>query len=156
MESLDKKSTQMDLSFKKYFKQVTISSYATDNVTDKENIEDLICPICFYVLKNPISCSSNKNAHSFCKECIEQYLKGSNKCPTCKLNFEYKINNGLNDALNKLNFECLFKNEGCKEILSYSEYLNHINICKYDNNVQYECNIKKIIITKKILKYVVI
>ena len=28
-------------------------------------------------------------------------------------------NNELNDLLNKLSFECLFKKEGCKEILSY-------------------------------------
>ena len=27
-------------------------------------------------------------------------------------------------------------------MLSYSEYLNHINNCKY-NNIKYECNIKK-------------
>ena len=93
MESLDNKSTQNDLSFKKYFKQVTISSYITDNVTDKENIEDLICPICFCILKNPISCSNNKNAHSFCKECIDRYLNENDKdnCPICKLKLNIKI-----------------------------------------------------------------
>ena len=110
----------------------------------------------FLYIKYPISCSNNKNAHSFCKECIEQYLKENNKCPTCKLNFEYKINNELNDSLNKLTFECLFKKEGCKNILSYSDYLNHINNCKYNNIIQYKCNIKKYNYIKKNLKYVVI
>ena len=51
--------------------------------------------------------------------------------------------------MNKLTFECLFKKEGCKDILSYSEYLNHINKCKYDNNIEYECNIKKYNYNKK-------
>ena len=51
--------------------------------------------------------------------------------------------------MNKLSFECIFKKEGCKEILSYSEYLNHINNCKYDNNIEYECNIKKYNYNKK-------
>ena len=157
MEGFNNQSNQYDLSFKKYIKKTSISVYKRENVIEKDNIEDLICPICFYILKNPISCSNNKNSHSFCKECIDEYLKENNKCPICKLNFEYKINNELNNILNKLSFECLFKNKGCKDILSYSEYLNHINNCKYDNNIEYECNIvilKNIIIIKKNLKYV--
>ena len=66
-----------------------------------------------------------------------------NKCPTCRLNFEYKIKNEIYNSLNKLLFECLFKNKGCKNILSYSQYFNHINNCKYNNIIEYECNIKK-------------
>ena len=150
MEDLNNQSTQYDLSFNKFIKKRNPKLfYNRDNAIEKDNIEDLICPICFNILNNPISCSNNKNAHTFCKKCIDQYLKENNKCPTCKLNFEYKINNELNDSLNKLSFECLFKKEGCKDILSYSEYLNHINNCKYDNNIEYECNIKKYNYNKK-------
>ena len=110
MEELNNQLTQYDLSFNKFIRRNPKLLYPRDNVIEKENIEDLICPICFYILKNPISCSTNKNAHSFCKECIDQYLKENNKCPTCKINFEYKINNELNNSLNKLSFECLIKN----------------------------------------------
>ena len=149
MEDINNQSTQFDSSFNKYIKRIPKLFYNRDNVIETEKIEDLICPFCFYLSKNPISCSSNKKVHSFCKDCIDQYLKENNKCPTCKLNFEYKINNELNDLLNKLSFECLFKKEGCKDILSYSEYLNHINNCKYDNNIEYECNIKKYNYNKK-------
>jgi len=147
MENYNSQSTQFDLSFEKYIKRSPISIFSKDNVIGKDNIEDLICPICFYV----ISCSSNKNAHSFCKECIDHYLNenDNDKCPICKLKFEYKNNNELIDSLNKLSFECFFKKEGCKDILSYSEYLNHINICKYNNNIQYKCNIKKYNYNKK-------
>jgi len=149
MEDIINQSIKFDFYFNKYIKRNPKLFYNRDNVIEKDIIDDLICPICFYVLNNPISCSSNKNAHSFCKECIDQYLKGNNKCPTCKLNFGYKINNEINNSLNKLNFECLFKKEGCKDILSYSEYLNHINNCKYDKNIEYECNIKKYNYNKK-------
>ena len=142
MEDFNNQSTQYDLSFKKYIKRISISVYSKENVIEKDKIEDLICPICFYILKDPISCSSNKNAHSFCKECIEEYLKKNNKCPICKLNFEYIINNEVINSLNKVSFGCIYKKEGCGDILSYSEYLNHINNCKY-NNTKYECNIKK-------------
>ena len=102
MENYNSQSTQFDLSFEKYIKRSPISIFSKDNVIGKDNIEDLICPICFYVLKNPISCSSNKNAHSFCKECIDHYLNenDNDKCPICKIKFEYKI-----------------KNEGCKDNL---------------------------------------
>ena len=125
-----------------YAKKVEIQFYDPNNLIEKENIDDLICPICFYVFKNPLSCSDKKNSHSFCKECIKEYLNqnNNNKCPTCKLNFESKIKNELFNELNKIAFNCLYKNEGCNDIISYSEYLNHINNCKYSN---YECLVKK-------------
>ena len=131
--------------FKKYSICINqILYYDSDNLINKENTEDLICPICFYILKNPKSCSDKKNSHSYCKDCIDNYIKDNNNntCPTCKLNFEYKIKNEINDELNKLSFQCMFKNKGCNEIKSYSEYLNHINNCKYFKD-EYECNVKK-------------
>ena len=134
--------TEKDLLFKKYIKQNQELFYNSDNIINPENISDLICPICFYIFKNPINCSDKKNSHAFCKECIDNFLKASNKCPTCKLNFEYKINPSLNNSLNKLLFHCSFKNEGCNSIIPYSEYLNHITNCKYNNN-KYVCNIMK-------------
>ena len=140
----DEKSfqTEDDIYFKKYIKINQIEDYSQDNLIDKKNSEDLICPICYCILKEPINCSDNKNSHSFCKKCIDKYLENKDKCPTCKLNFEYKINNEIYNKLNKLLFKCIFKNEGCNEIISYSEYLNHINNCKY-NNMRYRCAVKK-------------
>ena len=128
--------------FQKYIKINYISSFDSDILIDKENKENFICPICFFVLKNPISCSDKKNSHSFCKECINEYLKDHNRCPTCKLNFGYKINNKIINELNNISLKCMFKNEGCNNIMPYTEYLNHINNCKY-NNIKYECNIMK-------------
>ena len=125
MEDNNNQSTQFDLSFNKYIERNLKVFYNRDNVIEKENIEDLICPICFFVLKNPISCSNNKSAHSFCKECIDKYLKENNKCPTCKLIFGYKINNNIYNDLNNLSFQCEFKNEGCNIIIPYSDYLIH-------------------------------
>ena len=141
----DEKSfqTEGDIYFKKYTIKINqMEYYSQDNLIDKKNNEDLICPICYYILKEPKNCSVNKNSHSFCKKCIDKYLENKDKCPTCKLNFEYKINNEIYNKLNKLLFECVFKNEGCNEIISYSEYLNHINNCKYDN-IRYKYGVKK-------------
>ena len=45
--------------------------YNPDNIVKRnKNIENLICPICLNILKNPISCNSSKKSHSFCEECI--------------------------------------------------------------------------------------
>ena len=101
-----------------------------------------------FLLKNPINCSDRKNSHSFCKECIDNYLKENDKCPTCKLNFEYKENITLKNGLNKLLFKCIFKNKGCLDIIPYKEYLNHINNCKF-NNMKYSCCVKKYNYTNK-------
>jgi len=76
-------SNQTDIYFNKYIKPYEIKVYSVNNLTNDEKIEKIICPICFYVLKNPISCSDTINSHTFCKECIDKVLKESNKCPKC-------------------------------------------------------------------------
>ena len=115
--------------------------------------EDLICPICLFILKNPVNCSDSQNSHSFCKECIDKYLSENTTCPICKNMFEYKKNEDKNKSLDKLFFKCRFKTEGCNDIIPYSEYLNHIKECKY-NNFKYECKIKKYSYEKKNFKNV--
>ena len=128
--------------FNKYIKPYKIISYPIDNLIDKDKADNLICPICLQLLKNPISCSERINSHSFCKECIDEFLKEKDACPICKSNFEYKIKNNIIQEVNNLYFFCLFKNEGCNKIISYSEYINHINNCQYSNS-KYECQVKK-------------
>ena len=151
MEAIKEKENEANISiiendiyFKTYIKNNNnkILSYNPENVISKINTDDFICPICFNILKNPISCSDKKISHAFCKECIDIFLEESNKCPICKLTFEYKINNNIIKELNNLSFKCLFKNNGCNEILIYSDYLDHIINCKY-NNIQFECKVKK-------------
>ena len=140
LEELNDLSTEVNIYYKKL---EPILFYNIDNLIDKQNSEDLICAICYCILKEPLSCSDKINSHSFCKECLDKYLKEnkSNKCPTCKSAFQFKINFKISNELNKLLFKCLFQNEGCNDILSYSKYFNHIKYCEY-NNI-YECKIMK-------------
>ena len=116
--------------------------YNIDNIVNNDNLFDFQCAICLNILKEPKSCSSNKISHSFCKDCIDIYLKENNKCPLCKNIFEYKTNDEIYKLLNTLQFKCLFNKKGCKEIINYYEYFNHIYECKY-KNITYECNILK-------------
>jgi len=127
----------------KYIKFNTLF-YNRENLIDNlnVNIENLICPICYFILDNPKSCSRRNNSHSFCKKCIDLYLKNNNSCPICKDFFEYKTNHEIKNLLNKLSFKCIFSKEGCKDIISYSKYFNHIKNCEF-NNLTFECQIKK-------------
>ena len=142
MEAFNNSIPEQDI-FKKYAKHYQILFYDRENLIQKANTGDFECPICLNVLKDPMSCSDNKNSHSFCKECIEKYIheNNNNTCPTCKQIFQNKINNDINESLNKLSFNCYYKNEGCNKIISYSDYLNHIKNCEYNN--EYECHVKK-------------
>ena len=143
MKEANSEINEKETYFTKYVKKNEITFFNPGNLIDGENNKDFICPICHYILNNPISCSDKENSHSFCKKCIDNYLEKNYNCPTCKLNFKYKINTEIINKLNKLSFNCLFKNEGCNNIIFYSEYLNHINNCTYNKNNKYECQIKK-------------
>ena len=135
--------------FKLYFKSIAqINYYDQNNLINKENVEDLLCPICFYIYNSPESCSDKNNSHTFCKDYINNYLKDKNNSPICKLNFEHKIKKEIYNKLDKCQFQCAYKNEGCEEKIFYNEYLNHVNNCKYMIE-RYECNIQKYNYNKK-------
>ena len=84
-------------------------------------------PICLNVLNNPKSCSSKNTSHSFCKKCLDTYLKAKNTCPICKNQFNYKINYRIESILINTKFKCKNNNYGCKTILNYYQYFKHIN-----------------------------
>ena len=129
----------------------SINIYNKDNVLEDFDISDLICPICYNIYNIPKSCSSNKNSHSFCKECIDKFLQEQEICPICKQYFEYHDNKNLQKKLNKLKFKCYYHERGCKRIINYPDYLNHIKVCKY-KNIIYKCEVEKYNINKKIFE----
>lgn len=45
---------------------------------NKEEISDLICPINFGILNDPVT---DICGHSFCRKCISEWLKSDSKCP---------------------------------------------------------------------------
>ena len=116
--------------------------YNPENAINNDNILNLICPLCSNIFKLPKGCSSKEDSHFYCKECIDEYLKNYDGCPDCKNNFEYKSNDKIDELLSNIYFRCKYNNIGCQKTLSYSEYLKHINECKY-GNVLYECQAEK-------------
>ena len=59
----------LEAGFKKYFKSIDQANYYDqNNLINKENVEDLLCPICFHIYNSPESCSDKNNFHTFYKD----------------------------------------------------------------------------------------
>ena len=80
-----------------------------------------------------------KCAKSFCKNCINYSLEKTKNCPYCSAIFlENRIMGTVTRNLLEIcKFNCYYKNKGCQEKISYSNFFNHIKKCDYE---QYECN----------------
>ena len=145
LDRIDNLLKKYHIDLKKYTSLIEPSnSYNRENIIKRGELFDLSCPICLDLLNNPICCSLKENSHSFCKECIDCYLKNNSTCPICKCNFEYKTKEDVQKMLNKLLFRCIYFKDGCKKVISYSEYLKHIKECENKNkNPLYECLVEK-------------
>ena len=113
-----------------------------DVVEGKDYIDILICPICYNILKDPVSCNNTEKSHSFCNDCIFQCFKLNHKCPICKQNFEFGTNKKVKELLPKLKFKCKYAEEGCQKIFDYSYYFFHLEKCEFKENL-YECQVEK-------------
>ena len=111
-------------------------------------VENLICPICLNILRNPINCNFTKKSHSFCEECINKSLENNDKCPLYRQEFEFGINKKVEKLLKKLKFKCIYAEEGCPKILDYSIYFKHIDKCGF-RGLLYECQIDKYCYSEK-------
>lgn len=97
-----------------------------DLFVPQDYLETLICPLGKGVFRNPVVLPCQ---HAFCKECIEEYLKTNNDCPSChektaanRIMAQGEIAILVNMAPVKCN--------RCKMDFSYEEYCKHENSCK--------------------------
>lgn len=107
-------------------------------MVENEDFKKLIeCPICFKILNEPLTCK--KCAKSFCKNCINLSLQSTKNCPCCGAIFNSNkiMGQATRNQLNICKFKCFYKNKGCQEIISYSNFFEHINKC---NKGDYICN----------------
>jgi hypothetical protein len=99
-------------------------------INQKENmsIKHIKCEICQMIPLGPEICSECKSI--FCKFCINAHKES--KCPQCGKNYasDTPMKNILS-MLGELIIYCANKENGCKEEISYKDYLNHQNVCVY-------------------------
>ncbi|CAF3592543.1 unnamed protein product [Rotaria sp. Silwood1] len=94
-------------------------------VTDTNMLlENVICPICYYILWKPIACGSCKNL--LCRKCSD---KNSNLCPFCRVTFqEQSPESNILSLLYNLRIRCYNSSNGCTDIVSYDLLEQHENL----------------------------
>ena len=102
----------------------------------KSMCEEIICSICLDVVWDPISCG--KCTSPFGKSCINKWFQlKQNKCPKNCTSFEKsEFSLILKRMINKIEFNCLYKSVGCKEVILYENFYDHVNSCYY---ASYKC-----------------
>ena len=88
----------------------------------------LKCQICFNLVWEPVEIENC--SHIFCKYCINKSLMERKICPVCRqTSIKIKPCISLSRCCGEFKIKC--KNIGCKETPSYSNYMEHLEKCKF-------------------------
>ena len=120
---------------------------------DLNNIQNLLknviqCKICMNILIDPVDCLYCNQ--TFCKDCINNYLKTNKNCPfdnfvkqkndenniKIEKNSEKNLkpsSNNINKLIDSLRMFCSYKNNGCNMELCLKEINEHEEKCRFKN-----------------------
>lgn len=101
----------------------------------KNMSNETVCSICLGMVYDPVMCGKCEGL--FCRNCINNQLKTTCKCPNQCIFEEKPINRVLRNLLNKFELYCYYREKGCKEIVLYSEFENHCKNCDFG---EFRCN----------------
>jgi len=102
---------------------VNLNTLVEDDIS-KMFKDSAICPLCLNILIEPIICMKCQKV--FCKKCIENWKKKSEKCPNVNCNSpSYKECIGKKEILSILKFKC----SRCGALIEYFEAKDHHDMC---------------------------
>ena len=108
------------------------------------SVSELECSICHNILWKPVSCKTCENA--FCAYCIHKWIKQHDICPfACKFE-EKRAPPVLDKLLSKLQIYCVYRDNGCQQILNYDALETHQKTCEYKSII---CSVCHIVITNQ-------
>ena len=88
----------------------------------------IFCKECNLLPYIPFLCNKKKCQVFLCMSCLEGKLEKS--CPTCNSSLS-NVKFVVNSVLSKVSIYCKYRENGCFEILTYSDiYLNDLNCYK--------------------------
>ena len=87
-------------------------------------LQILKCPVCYELITKLAHCS---NGHSVCSKCCDR-LK---HCPMCRANLDKCSKCPINQIIEKLEFPCTFRENGCDAVLSSKNKEIHESACYY-------------------------
>ena len=94
--------------------------------------ESVECPLCLNVLFNPHMCMKCQNV--YCKKCIDDWSKKSEKCPNRCEEPNYKRSLVKNEILSRLQFKC----KKCGSSISYDDMQKHYENCNPEKHYKKE------------------
>jgi E3 ubiquitin-protein ligase NRDP1 len=105
--------------------------------------EELICPICSFVLEDP--CQAPECEHAFCSSCIHQWLKLQCICPVDRTPIQPKdlkaVPRILKNLLSKLKLKCNHADLGCTAYVRLENLNSHSNECEFNPRKPVACNL---------------
>lgn len=93
------------------------------------------CVICYDLVMSPVECENCSKL--FCKNCINNWLKRSDKCPN-KHQFVKKqeLDDWIKKEISKIFIKCPYS--GCGNNFAYKNWTRHVKICICKNNEKIE------------------
>ena len=103
--------------------------------------DDFLCSICKDVLDDAMTTPCR---HTFCKTCIEEWIKEAYSCPLDKSRLISSdlvpIPIAFTNLLDRLNVCCKFEEEGCDYKCPRSDLEGHIKRCPFNPTAEFECD----------------
>ncbi len=99
----------------------------------RELAEKYKCSICTNLLNTPVL--TECCGQHFCRDCLEKWITRikATTCPHCRAeNFKYIVSQPTIRKIKELEVYCTNRKNGCKEILSYGTFQEHVNICPFE------------------------
>lgn len=117
--------------------------------------EELICPICSFILEDPVQAPDCE--HAFCKLCINQWLKLQSICPVDRAPIQpinlKPVPRILKNLLSKLRLSCDHASYGCNAFVRLENLSSHSQECEFNPKRPVICGLGcNILIAKDELK----
>lgn len=117
--------------------------------------KELKCPVCCEIFNDPVVTPCG---HSFCKNCLDTWIEGSQNCPYCKQSLfrrevQYVGNRSLRNFLSNIKARCqnrVYQNDSeqqCGWVGKLIELKNHLEkecLCQIQECPNFGCNFKGI------------
>lgn len=96
--------------------------------------EELVCPICYGVLEDPLQVPVCE--HAFCRKCIQEWLQRQNNCPVDRETLSAvqlrQVPRILKNLLSRLTINCDNFSHGCTRQLKLDALPEHLEQCEHN------------------------